>query len=957
MNFRFIPVFALAFLITFQPILIVFAEETGSSVQASQMTASSILGAQEGTGSNLYEVLEQKLNEVQSEASPTVSESPATDTPLAIETPIEEETGGGGGEGDPPTDEVVLPDDPEMLLGGDNGASKIIETASAGKKEIPKSDPSTGALTYSYNFIVPPGRNELTPSVSLNYNSGLKNNDSIVGYNWQFDIPSITRLNKYGSENIYEHNDFTSSLTGELTQITSSSSYVSKVDNGEFLTYTYSSGYWIVYDKQGTKYTFASSTSARQNDPGDSSRVYQWMLEEVRDTNDNYIKYEYTKDAGQIYPSKITYTGNGTTDGIFEINFNLESHDTSPTMYHPDFAVKNNYRVADITIEENNSWVRKYEFDYTTGDTGYRNLLSTITESGRDSLGATTTLNPTEFTYKDRDPMGFDEGVTSSWALPREYYDQPAEHHTLIQLRDVDGNSYPDVMYSEAGITNSQVWLNNGDGTWDGPLMLYWTIPPDINSGGGYHLDGGVRIFDYNGDLLPDLTYSYKSTQGDGVTEDDAWLNTGVSSTAWVTTTSSIPIGVIYGSGNNADNAVEIHDVNGDGLSDFLRAYQPYTNPYEENVYLNASGSAAWIAATSSEWVVPREFIRVHDDAWPELYTFNQWVDFNSDGLVDQAFASSTDGHVFINNGHNWLPDSTSTWALTTLFFDWEFGEYGSSDEGVRASDMNGDGLIDFVKNSSDGITQTYYFSLLTGSETGTSSVNINPEAGITSPPIFSYDDSTSLTGFADINGDGMEDILTSRVDYTDDPYDGDATQLFSISYLNLGTPFTDLLTGIETPDGATSSISYKVSSKYYDENNDLLNPELPIIVTTVSSIETNDGFGATSSEFFTYADGDYYFGNSYDRKFAGFGLVTKTDSVGNVSKTYFHQGNDTETTLGEYSDHSSKIGKPYRMEEYDDEGNLYRLTINKWENSSIATSSDFVKLSRETVSSPFLVR
>lgn len=958
MNFRFIPVFALAFLLTFQPVLIVFAEEMETSVQASQMTAGAIMGSQEATASNLYEVLEQRLIDAQTEASPVVTESPIIDTPLVVETPIEEETGGGGGgAGDPPAEEVELPDDPEMLLVGDTGASKIIETSSAGKKELPKSDPSTGALTYSYNFIVPPGRNNLTPSVSLNYNSGLKNNDSIVGYNWQFDIPSITRINKYGSENLYEHNDFTSSLTGELTQITSSTSYVSKVDNGEFLTYTYSSGYWIVYDKQGTKYTFASSSSARQNDPGDSSRTYQWMLEEVRDTNDNYIKYEYTKDAGQIYPSKITYTGNGTTDGIFEINFNLESHDTSPTMYHPDFAVKNNYRVADITIEENNSWVRKYEFDYITGDAGYRNLLSTITESGRDSLGTTTTLNPTEFTYKDRDPIGFAESTTSSWALPKEYIDQPHEDPpTLIQLRDVDGNGYVDVMWSMAGEVYSKVWLNIGDGSWDGPLMLFWSIPPDINDPGGYHHDGGVRIFDFNGDLLPDITYSYKSTIGDGVTESQAWINTGVSTTAWIITTSTVPLGVIYGSGSNSDNGVEIHDINGDGLADILRAYNPYTGSIEENVYINsATSGVSWHAATSSEWVVPSEFINAHVGGDPETFSYNQWVDYNLDGLLDESqHSGGSGGEVFINNGHTWLPNSTTTWALVLPFLDSDAGELGNTDAGTRASDLNGDGITDFLRMTNDGPSGlNAYMSLATGKETEISFQSDTPlETGVTSSlPAFSGNGETSNnSGFTDINADGMDDIVVSHIRWTPDPYDDGATELQSYSYLNLGTPFTDLLTGIETPDGATSSVSYKVSSKYYDENDDLLNPELPIIVTTVSSIETNDGFGATSSESFTYADGDYYFGNSYDRKFAGFGLVTKTDSVGNVSKTYFHQGNDTETTLGEYSDHSSKIGKPYRMEEYDNQGNLYRLTINKWENSSIATSSDFVKLSRETV-------
>ena len=40
-----------------------------------------------------------------------------------------------------------------------------------------------------------------------------------------------------------------------------------------------------------------------------------------RDANNNYIKYTYYKDAGEIYPSTILYTGNGSTDGPLEVGF------------------------------------------------------------------------------------------------------------------------------------------------------------------------------------------------------------------------------------------------------------------------------------------------------------------------------------------------------------------------------------------------------------------------------------------------------------------------------------------------------------------------------------------------------------------------------------------------------------------------------------------------------------
>ena len=64
---------------------------------------------------------------------------------------------------------------------------------------------------------------------------------------------------------------------------------------------------------RGTRYLYGSSDSGRQYDTstGTSTNTYKWYLQEVRDTNGNYIKYTYTRDSNEIYPNQIIYTGNG----------------------------------------------------------------------------------------------------------------------------------------------------------------------------------------------------------------------------------------------------------------------------------------------------------------------------------------------------------------------------------------------------------------------------------------------------------------------------------------------------------------------------------------------------------------------------------------------------------------------------------------------------------------------
>ena len=77
--------------------------------------------------------------------------------------------------------------------------------------------------------------------------------------------------------------------------------------------------------------------------------------------------------------------------------------------------------------------------------------------------------------------------------------------------------------------------------------------------------------------------------------------------------------------------------------------------------------------------------------------------------------------------------------------------------------------------------------------------------------------------------------------------------------------------------------------------------------------------------------------------EFAGFGLVTETDPVGNVTKTYYDTSNGVSTSTGQYQDNFWKIGKPYRVENYDNAGHLYKVTITKWDDASLGGNAAFV--------------
>jgi len=841
--------------------------------------------------------------------------------------------------------------------GPDYSSRAVVQSNSDSLKRLGKTDPTTGAFVYGYPFTFPKGRNGIEPSFSLAYNSSLKNNDSMVGYGWTFDIPYIQHINKKGSETIYTNEYFTSSLSGDLVNV-SGTAYAPKVENGDFSTYTYNNSTWTVTDKKGTVYTYGASAATRQDDPNNSARIYKWMLEKEEDTNGNYITYTYTKDAGQIYPDTITYTNDANGTGIYTVTFTKSAADMSPTMYFADFPVKTNYQISRIEISTNGVWTRAYDLAYTLGDAGYRKLLSSITESGKDEItGVVTTKPPSRFTYKTHDLMGWTLSSSSQWNSPIPILDTVYAGPSDIQFRDINGDGYPDAISNTGMIpinssvqTPDQVYLSDTHGGWSFDPND-WALPSLTSRASGYNgYDIGAEVVDYNGDLYPDvITSSIENCEPatGGTFTSETHQNNMPGATSWAINASvSSPMANSCYTPNHPhppylyNNAVEYPDFNGDGIPDIVHRITFVANSVSttfENLY--TGDGTAWTATAAGQWNFPENLLNSDRDSYNV-----QNVDLNGDGLPDVYYGIIDNRpyhndiqHEYVNTGHDWNLIYSSGLSPDIYFSYYDLSAASGNyvplrDYGSRFTDLNGDGIPDFISTPPSQSSYAFLNTLQEPTNGGTQFT------AITSPTV-PIPLSTESAELVDINADGMDDIVQYREYYS--VYYGNLTSINT--WLNTGTPWTDMLIGVDTPEGAHADVSYKMSTKYFDSNNNLLNPHLPLLIPTVSSIVVTDGNGNTATTSYTYAEGSYYYNGPYDRKFAGFGIVTETDPSGNVTKTYYHQANAAHPTLGEYDDQWSKIGKPYRVEEYDVNGNLYRLSITKWDRFNIGTDHDFV--------------
>ncbi len=241
------------------------------------------------------------------------------------------------------------------------------------------------------------------------------------------------------------------------------------------------------------------------------------------------------------------------------------------------------------------------------------------------------------------------------------------------------------------------VWLNTGEGWVSSPE--YGAIadpqsPLHLLLGDSEKPDLGVRFVDLDKDGLMDLVQARQDENGAQIRK--VFRNTGngwedVSGGAW-----DLPTPLAKGDGSKSQGCQFI-DMNGDGLVDLVRglatggSYGSHT--FESDIWLNTG--SGWSHAS---WKLPTWLA----DHTGELCG-RVLQDLNGDGLPD--FILSIDGYllerpfgghsqVWLNTGHGW--ETSHSYTLPRPLVNIE--QNGTSRPlGRMLSDVNGDGLVDFV--------------------------------------------------------------------------------------------------------------------------------------------------------------------------------------------------------------------------------------------------------------------
>jgi len=251
--------------------------------------------------------------------------------------------------------------------------------------QIPLPDMFTGSFSHAIPISVPPARAGMQPNVGLTYRSS--NPNSWLGVGFNLNPGHIIRSTRLGPPSYNDTEDtfyfISDSGTTELIHL-KDNLYQAKIESSFTKFFKESSDSWKVVSKDGSVVYFGQASNSKETSP---KGTFSWYITKAIDTNSNYIEYQYTKDQGKSYLSRIDYTGN-EKEGIRPtntVNFFLEDREDISSSYITANRIATAKRLKEIEVKANSKLVWKYKLEYALSPDTSRSLLKRIRQLAYDN--------------------------------------------------------------------------------------------------------------------------------------------------------------------------------------------------------------------------------------------------------------------------------------------------------------------------------------------------------------------------------------------------------------------------------------------------------------------------------------------------------------------------------------------------------------------------------------------
>ncbi len=787
---------------------------------------------------------------------------------------------------------AALPEAPSVALPKGGGAVRGLDA------EVSVAA-ARGAAKLSVDLGASPGRQGFGPALSLAYDSGAGNGP--FGLGWSAAESSISRRTDRGVPRYRDgegSDDFV--LTGAETlvpvlelQVDGSwlaTPYRATEEGTTYLVRRYrprvegawarieqwtvaggGESHWRVRSTEGISSVYGRTAQARVADPTDPARVFEWLLEERRDTLGNVVSYLYkAEDAANVdqslpqernrlhaggfaksYLKRVRY-GNRVAgvagQWLFEVVFDYGEHDLpAPTpdevttwpvradpfsTYRPGFEVRT-YRLCrrvlvfhDFDELGGSTIVRSTQLEYDEDPVASH--LVRVTRTGwtrAGSVWSTKSLPPLELGYE---PFALDETVRLLDAESLEGVPAGVDGADRRWV-DLEGEGVPGILTEHEG-----AWFykhNLGDGSFAPPerVGLAPAATPTQRTSAMRR-----QLVDVTGDGFLDLV------ELDGISglysreQDGAWTPfrpfAATPSVSW------------------EDPSVRLLDLDGDGKPDLLVAED------DTFAFYRSLGAAGFAEAerTPAAHEEERGALPLVQDPQQSLF----FADMSGDGLPD--LVRIRDGEAcywpclgYGSFGAKVTMDAAPSFAGGNVQFD---------GRRVRLADVDGSGPCDLLYIGEDG-TITLWRNRSGNGWAPPNALDVLPRAV-----------AQTSVAVLDVLGTGTSAVVWSS------PYPGDAARVRFVDLCGARKPH--LLRTVKNNLGRETTMTYTTSTVFALADRAAGTPwltRLPFPVHVVERVETTEAISRTSIvSRYSYHHGFY---DGVEREFRGFARVDQLDA------------------------------------------------------------------------------
>ncbi|WP_407434915.1 SpvB/TcaC N-terminal domain-containing protein, partial [Treponema sp.] len=391
----------------------------------------------------------------------------------------------------------------------------------------PPQGTSSGDAAFSFTLDVPAGRKGMQPQVSVGYSSaggsGIMGKGFDVNYGSTISIDTRKKLPDYDESDAYLKDGVKLKANGSTNKEYRllRRSVREKIERHNAFS---KDDWWEITDTHGSVYrygyykayeTTTNNAYAGKKDENGKDKIYTWYLSEVEDVDGNTILYEYEKDTGYVYPSRITYTGNvndpAHKEGKYIVKFNYikstdEKHREDVRVdARSRFVTECRWLLGSIESGHVNRTTRKYSFEYGEGLAKEKYLTAFNVSNGTTEKDSSYTYR---FEYNELEKIKNDDGTETYRVFDDAEMWLSSEAQINNNIRKTSTNT-DEVKINHVSMSSSSSTgynVNGGFGVGVGGATLDARL---TGGAGGSNSEGtgytNSMLIDINGDSIPDI--------------------------------------------------------------------------------------------------------------------------------------------------------------------------------------------------------------------------------------------------------------------------------------------------------------------------------------------------------------------------------------------------------------------------------------------------------------------